>query len=118
MVGENEEMDVINVDKFIDFSRDEGTLDTLEKRKGVKKDLLRAKHYNLVLVCLESGQEIPSRPEPYNVCFYVLKGSGTFTIGEEKADLSQDEMVFVPANVPRGIESRERLVVLGIQEPN
>jgi len=118
MIGENDEMDIINLNKFIEFSCDEGALDTMEKRKRVKKDLLRVKHYNLVLVCLESGQEIPSRPEPYDVCFYVLKGSGIFTIGDEKADLSQDEMVFVPANVPRGIESRERLVVLGIQEPH
>jgi len=31
------------------------------------------------------------------VCFYIVEGSGTFTVGDEKADLSAGEMVFAPA---------------------
>lgn len=90
----------------------------MEKRRSIKRDLLKTRHYNLVLVCLESGQEIPPRPEPYDVCFYVVKGSGTFTVGNEKADLRSGEMIFVQAHVLRGIKSKEQLVVLGIQEPS
>jgi len=74
----------------------------MEKRRRVKKDLLKTRCFNLVLVSLERGQEIPPRPEPYDVCFYIAEGSGTFTVGDEKVDLSAGEMVFVPADISRG----------------
>lgn len=88
------------------------------KTQRVKKDICKTKFFNIVLVCLESGQEIPSRPEPYEVCFYVIDGSGTFTIGKEQVDLSRGSMILAPANVARGIKSKERLTLLGIQEPH
>jgi quercetin dioxygenase-like cupin family protein len=111
-------MELRNLNKIAEFSQDKGVLDTMEKRKRVKKDLLKTKNYNLVLISLSAGQEIPIRPEPYDVCFYVVNGSGTFTVGEEQAELSRGEMVFAPANVQRGIKSKEPLVLLGIQEPH
>lgn len=88
------------------------------KTQRVRKDVCKTKWFNIVLVCLESGQEIPSRPEPHEVCFYVVDGRGTFTIGNEQVDLSRGSMVLAPANVARGIRSKERLTLLGIQEPH
>ncbi|MEM0217122.1 MAG: hypothetical protein QW612_06245 [Candidatus Bathyarchaeia archaeon] len=49
---------------------------------------------------------------------HVVESSGTFTVGNEKAELSSGQMVSVPANLARGIKSKERMVVLGIQEPH
>ncbi|MGQ9624450.1 MAG: cupin domain-containing protein [Candidatus Bathycorpusculaceae bacterium] len=111
-------MKIINLSKLVKFSQKKGLLDTMEERKRVKRDLLKTKNYNLVLVCLEADQEIPPRPEPYDVCFSIISGSGTFTVGDEQVDLSSSEMLFVPANTPRGIKSKERMVLLGIQEPH
>jgi len=82
----------------------------------VKKDLCKTKMFNIVLVCLETGQEIPPRPEPYDVCFYVIEGQGTFTIGDKQTDLKGGSMIFAPTNVARGIKSTKRLSILGIQE--
>ena len=101
-------MDVWDLTKLLEFS----------KIQRVKKDICKTKWFNIVLVCLESGQEIPSRPEPYDVCFYVIDGSGTFTIGNEQVDLSRDNIIFAPANAARGIKSKERLTILGTQEPH
>jgi len=84
----------------------------------IKKDIHKTKWFNIVLVCLESGQEIPSRPEPYDVCFYVIDGSGTFTVGNEQVDLRHGGAIFAPANVARGIKSAQRLTILGIQQPH
>ena len=111
-------MDVINLKGMVQFSESKGLLDTMEKRRRVKKDLLKTRCFNLVLVCLDKGQEIPSRPESYDVCFYIVEGSGAFMVGDEKADLSAGEMVFAPANVSRGIKCKDQMVVLGIQEPH
>jgi quercetin dioxygenase-like cupin family protein len=111
-------MKVIKLDELAEFSQKKGLLGTMEERKRIKKDILKTKNYNLVLVCLEANQEIPSRQEPYDVCFYIISGSGTFTVGDEQVDLSSGEMLFAPANTPRGIKSKERMVLLGIQEPH
>jgi quercetin dioxygenase-like cupin family protein len=72
--------------------------------------------FNIVLVCLETGQEIPPRSEPYDVCFYVIDGEGTFTVGNREAQLTAGSMVFAPANASRGIKSAKRLSILGVQE--
>ena len=86
------------------------------KTDRVKKDICKTRMFNIVLVCLETGQEIPPRPEPYDVCFYVIEGEGTFTIGDEETHLKGGSMIFAPANVARGIKSARRLSILGIQE--
>jgi len=112
------EMDVTDLRKHVEYSHDKGLLDAMEKRRRVKKDLLKAKNHNTVLVCMDTGQEIPSRPEPYDVRFYVVEGHGAFKVSDEEADLSSGQMVFAPSNMPRDIKSKERMVVLGIQEPH
>jgi len=109
---------VINLNKLVEFASGKHLLDTIQDRQRVKKNVLKTKSFNVVLICLESGQEIPLRPEPYEVCFYIIDGSGVFSVGEEKYDLSKGNMIYVPANTVRGIKSNQRLTVLGIQEPH
>jgi quercetin dioxygenase-like cupin family protein len=109
---------VLDLNKLVEFSQKQGLLNTMEDRRGVKKDVLKTNNFNIVLICLDAGQEIPSRPEPYDVCFYVIDGSGTFTVGNGRVDLRHGGAIFAPANVARGIRSSERLTILGIQEPH
>jgi len=111
-------MDIMNLRMLTRFSDVKGLLDTVEKRRSVKRELLKTRSFNLVLVCLDRDQEIPPRPEPYDVCFYVIEGSGTFTVGNEKSDLSTGKIVFAPANVVRGVKCKEPMAILGIQEPH
>ena len=83
----------------------------------VKKDVFKGKHFNIVVVCLDSGHEIPPRDEPYDVFFYVISGKGVFTAGKKQWQSGPGAMVFAPAG-PRGIKCIERLTILGIQEPH
>ena len=101
-------MDTWNITELAEFS-------SIQK---AKKGLCKTKWFNTVLVCLETGLEIPSRPEPYDVCFYVIDGHGTITVGAEEVDVARGSMVFAPANIARGIKSRNRLTILGIQQPH
>ena len=91
-------------------------LTEFSETQRIKKDICKTKMFNIVLVCLETGQEIPPRPEPYDVCFYVMEGQGTFTVGNKQMELKAGSMIFAPANVARGIKSTKRLSILGIQE--
>ena len=83
----------------------------------VKKDVFRGKHFNIVVISLDSGYEIPPHDEPYDVFFYVVSGSGVFTAGKQQWDAKPGSMIFAPAGV-RGIKCAERLTILGIQEPH
>ena len=100
------ELDVQDLTRLAEFS----------KTQRVKKDVYKTKTFNIVLVCLEMGQEIPPHLEPYDACFYVIEGQGIFTIGDKQANLKEGAMIFAPADVTRGIESRKRLSILGVQE--
>lgn len=91
-------------------------LTEFSKTQRIKKDIYRTKMFNIVLVCLETGQEIPLRKEPYDVCFYVIDGQGIFTVGDKTAELTAGSIIFAPANVARGIKSTRRSSILGIQE--
>jgi len=82
-----------------------------------KKDVFKGEHFNVVLICLDSGYEIPPHGEPYDVFFYVVSGKGVFTAGRKQWNAEPGSMIFAPAGV-RGIKCIDRLTVLGIQEPH
>lgn len=82
-----------------------------------KKDVLKGEHFNVVVICLDSGYEILPHDEPYDVFFYVVSGKGIFTAGEKHWDAEPGSMIFAPTGV-RGIKCIERLTILGIQEPH
>ena len=107
---------IFDLNKLVEFSQKQGLLNTMDYRRRVKKDLLKTSHFNIVLICLESGQEIPVRPEPYAVCFYLIDGKGIFTVGNEQFELNRGGLIFALANEARGIKSIERLTLLGIQD--
>jgi len=83
----------------------------------VKKDVFKGEHFNVVVVCLDSGHEIPPHDEPYDVFFYVVSGRGIFTAGKNQWDAGPGSMFYAASGV-RGIKCVERLTVLGIQEPH
>lgn len=109
---------MFDLNKLAKFSQTQGLLSSMEDRRRVKKDLLKTSYFNIVLICLETGQEIPVRPEPYAVCFYVVDGKGTFTVGNERVELSRGGLIFASADETRGIRSIEQLTLLGIQDPH
>jgi len=110
--------EIFDLKKLVAFSQKHGQLNTVEDSRRVKTDLLKTRNFNVVLICLEAGQEIPSRPEPYAVCFYVIDGKGVFTVDSEQVELTRGGMIFAPADEARGILSVERLTLLGIQDPH
>ena len=109
---------VFDLNKLVEFSQKKGLLNAMEDRRRVKKDVFKTSHFNIVLISLEAGQEIPPRPEPYEVCFYVIEGKGIFTVGNEQVELNRGGIIIAAADEARGIKSKERLTILGIQEPH
>jgi len=96
-----------DIDQFVKFITGDRT----------KSDVFKGKHFNIVVICLDDGYEIPPHHEPYDVFFFVVSGRGIFAAGEKQWAAKSGSMVFAPAGV-RGIKCIERLTVLGIQEPH
>ena len=84
--------------------------------RPVKKDILNSKNFNVVIVCLEKGQEIKPHPESYAVFFLVLEGKGIFTNSEGSVELNKQSCLSIGADEIRGIKCIENLVILGIQD--
>ena len=84
----------------------------------VKKDILVTDWFNVSLICLEDGQEIPPHPEPYAVLFHIIDGEGTITVGSKQYDARPGHIIFVPQDCIRGIAPRKRMSLLGIQQPH
>lgn len=82
----------------------------------IKKDLLKTTGSNIVLVCLETGQEILPHPEPYAVVFVVLQGKGVITSGNIRHPVQPLHFVSVGKNENRGIRCDQRMFLLGIRD--
>jgi quercetin dioxygenase-like cupin family protein len=93
-------------------------LDAAEfSREGpVKKDLVNTAGSNIVLVCLEDGQEILPHPEPYAVVFVVLQGEGTITVGSIEHPATPLQLVSIKKDENRGIRCVRRMILLGIRD--
>jgi quercetin dioxygenase-like cupin family protein len=97
---------IVNVHDLIEYN----------SNKVSMKKLLDTGRFNLALICLDVGQEIPPHPEGYDVVFYVVEGSGVFTVGVDEYMLEAGSMIFSPKEKLRGIRSLEKLSILGIRE--
>ena len=73
-------------------------------------------NFNVVRVSLNKGLVIPPHPEPNGVVFIVLQGAGTFTKGEESAELKAFDSIYIEANEIRGIVCKENIVMVGIRD--
>ena len=103
-VNEEQKYDMAQFAKFLPGDR-------------LKSDVLKSKHFNVVVICLDDGYELPPHHEPYDVLFYVVSGRGIITAGEKQWPVNPGSMVFAPIGI-RGIKCHERMTLLGIQEPH
>ena len=89
-----------------------------EKMK--KNALFDSPHLFYDLYCLLPGQaQKVHAHEGSDKIYYVLEGTGRFTVGDEEADLDRGNAVIARSGEPHGVrnESGENLVVLVAMAP-
>jgi quercetin dioxygenase-like cupin family protein len=93
---------------------------SFSEEKMKKNALFDSPHLFYDLYCLLPGQyqKVHTHAGSDKV-YYVLEGSGRFTIGEEKRDLPQGHAVIAPAGEPHGVcnETNENLILLVTMAP-
>jgi mannose-6-phosphate isomerase-like protein (cupin superfamily) len=83
--------------------------------KPFKSTLWRTERLLLGTNCLAPGQEQRLHDHAGQDKFYfVVEGTGQFTVGDERRSAGAGEVVWAPAGVPHGVTNtgRERLVLL------
>jgi quercetin dioxygenase-like cupin family protein len=86
----------------------------LNPEKVFKATLFESERLLLGLNCLEPGQEQHVHTHAGQDKFYfVVEGTGTFTVGDEVREAGEGWTVWAPADVPHGVtNSGERQLVL------
>jgi quercetin dioxygenase-like cupin family protein len=54
----------------------------------------------VVMITLKPGESLKRHMTPVDVIFYVLEGTGTVEIGEERATVGKDTLIESPARIP------------------
>lgn len=57
-------------------------------------------HAMAVVITLQPGESLKKHITPVDVFFYVLEGTGTVEIGDEKKTIGKDMLVESPARIP------------------
>ena len=86
-----------------------------------KVDVAASKHLICGLNCFEPGQVQKAHAHAgADKLYYVVEGSGEFSLGDEKMTLSAGDLLHVPEDVEHGVvnTSAGRLAVLIVITPN
>ncbi len=90
------------------------------EEKMKKNSLFDSPYLFYDLYCLLPGQHQKVHAhENSDKVYYVLTGTGRFTVGDEEQDLPKGHAVIAPAGEPHGVrnESEEALVLLVTMAP-
>ncbi len=75
----------------------------------------------IVHLNLAPGAHLKKHITPVNVAFYVLEGTATLEIGEEKQSFPVDTLIESPKNIPHGVlnegDTNLRLLVIKMPKP-
>jgi len=86
-----------------------------------KINLFETKNFFCDIYCLEPGQEQKVHAhEDEDKIYYVMKGRGSFVVGDETRELPQGQIVMAPAGAPHGVRNAgdQRLTLLVFMTPN
>jgi quercetin dioxygenase-like cupin family protein len=102
--------------KIID-AKNTGELNKIHQVKtGV---LYSTEHAMVVHITLQAGEQLKPHITPVDVFFYVLEGTPTIAIGEEKQAVAAEHLVESPANIKHCIynETGQVARVLVVKAP-
>jgi len=83
------------------------------------RNLYTTEHVVVTVITLKPGQQLRKHITPVDVAFYVLKGSGTVQIGDEKLTVQEYTLVESPKNILHCWynEGEDDLVLMVIKAP-
>ena len=78
----------------------------------VSKTLLDKSTGTITLFAFDQGQKLSEHTSPYDAVLQILDGKASVTIAGEQKDVSQGQIIIMPANVPHAVDAGERFKML------
>ena len=78
----------------------------------VSKTLLDKSTGTITLFAFDQGQKLSEHTSPYDAVLQILDGKAGVTIAGEHKDVSQGQIIIMPANVPHAVNAGERFKML------
>lgn len=78
----------------------------------VSKTLLDKSAGTITLFAFDQGQKLSEHTAPYDAVVQVLDGKAQVKIADETNELSEGQLIIMPANVPHAVNAGERFKML------
>ena len=110
MTGEKEKSRVLpdclgkgqNMGELIEYAKD----------SIVSKTILDKSAGTITMFAFDQGQKLSEHTAPYDAVIQVLDGRGRVKIAGEINEISQGQIIIMPANVPHAVNAGERFKML------
>jgi quercetin dioxygenase-like cupin family protein len=85
------------------------------------RKLFDSEHVQVVEIMLMPGESLKKHITPVDVFFYVLEGTGVVEIGDERAEIVEDQLIESPKGIPHRLvnegEKSFRFLVVKTPKP-
>ena len=78
----------------------------------VSKTIIDKPAGTITVFAFDKGQNLSEHTSPYDAVVQVVEGRARLTIGKAQVDVSQGELIIMPANVPHAVNADERFKML------
>ena len=78
----------------------------------VSKTLLDKSIGTITLFAFDKGQKLSEHTAPYDAVVQILDGKAVIRIKDETNELSEGEIIIMPANIPHAVNAGERFKML------
>lgn len=100
--------------KNIEFSKPLKLADLIDYQSGqvVSKTLAQTPAVSITLFSLDAGEGISTHTTSGDAMVQILDGEAEITIGDQTVIVKEGETVIMPADIPHGLEARQRFKML------
>ena len=78
----------------------------------VSRTLKESKAGTITLFAFDAGQGLSEHSAPFDAVVHVIDGQGHFIIGGEDHNLSEGQLIIMPANVPHAVRAEQKFKML------
>ncbi len=78
----------------------------------VSKTILDKPVGTITLFAFDKGQKLSEHTSPYDAVVHVLDGQARITIGGQDQNVSDEQIIIMPANVPHAVNAEEKFKML------
>lgn len=78
----------------------------------VSKIISKNEAGNLTLFSFDKGQNLSEHTAPFDAIIQVVEGTAKVTISGKAYDVSEGELIIMPANIPHAVDATEKFKML------